>query len=128
MQFTQAMKFKSYHIAVIFFIFVFLNTGCVSDAYNPAQTVKIFSNPPDAEVYINGAYYGKTPLFTALRKRNNYTIEIKKEGYKTQVFKIYSTLKNAIFIIGVLDGAAYELSQDRIDANLEPLENEVEGK
>lgn len=111
----------------VFLFFLLLSTfffdwGCTYAPYTPIEIIKIFSTPVDAQVYINGVYRGRTPIFVALRKRNNYTIEIKKDGYKPKLFKIYSVLAYPIYITGIFDGAAYELSQSQINADLEPLQ------
>ncbi len=107
-------------LTLLLFLFCF-NGGCAFSSYRTAGTITILSNPSAADVYINGVYYGKTPLIVALSKRRNYTIEIKKEGFKSRFFKIYSLLATPVYIIGIIDGAAYEFSETRIDANLEPL-------
>jgi copper chaperone CopZ len=45
--------------------------------------LKVESEPSGADVYIDGAYYGKTPLFTKVISVE-HKIKIKKEGYKTE--------------------------------------------
>lgn len=36
-------------------------------------------------VFINGDYYGQTPLRLELKTDQSYTIEFQREGFKTQV-------------------------------------------
>jgi hypothetical protein len=45
--------------------------------------LKVESEPSGADVYIDGAYYGKTPLFTKVISVE-HKIKIKKELYKTE--------------------------------------------
>ena len=50
-------------------------------------TLKINSNPPNADVYVDNKYVGKTPLTIELNK-GTYTIKISKDGYDDYITKI----------------------------------------
>jgi len=50
-------------------------------------TLKVSSEPPGAEVYVNGSYKGTTPLVLDLYP-DEYTVEIKKEGYNPYSEKV----------------------------------------
>jgi hypothetical protein len=43
--------------------------------------VPISSNPPGADVYIDGAYFGKTPTILNLEPSKNYQATLTKQGY-----------------------------------------------
>jgi PEGA domain len=44
-------------------------------------TLPIASNPPGANVYIDGAYFGKTPTILNLEPSKDYQATLTKEGY-----------------------------------------------
>ena len=46
-------------------------------------TLNISSNPFDAEIYIDGKQYGKTPRLISNVLIGKHSLELKKEGYKT---------------------------------------------
>ena len=46
----------------------------------PTQAFTVVSNPPGAEVYINGSYRGLTPLRIYAKKEVVYTIDLRKDG------------------------------------------------
>jgi len=46
----------------------------------PTQAFSVVSNPPGAEVYINGSYRGLTPLRIYAKKEGLYTIDLHKDG------------------------------------------------
>lgn len=68
-------------IIVAFFIFV--SSGCASIISGTAQTVSIDSQPQGAEVSIDGAYVGITPLTMKIAKNKKDMVSVKKEGYRT---------------------------------------------
>ncbi|MFC1589508.1 PEGA domain-containing protein [Pseudomonadota bacterium] len=60
-----------------------LASGCASVISGTTQSVTIDSNPQGAEVSIDGAYIGATPITLKLAKNKKDTVSIKKEGYKS---------------------------------------------
>lgn len=67
-------------------------------------TTTINSDPPGADVYINGIHYGKTP--TTIQVTNttfgDYRITLKKEGYKTYEAILPKELKVGPLLVGLL--------------------------
>ncbi|MHC5054559.1 MAG: PEGA domain-containing protein [Planctomycetota bacterium] len=51
--------------------------GCVE------RTLVIESAPPGAEVRLNGAVVGKTPVHVPFRHYGVYDVEVRKEGFET---------------------------------------------
>jgi len=47
----------------------------------PMASVQIISSPGEADVYVNGAYVGITPLSFQKVQAGTYTVEIRMEGY-----------------------------------------------
>jgi hypothetical protein len=61
-------------------IALFIVNSC-SFANKSTVTVPINSNPPGADVYIDGRGYGQTPTFVELTPNKNYQATISKKGY-----------------------------------------------
>ena len=52
------------------------------------RVVSIDSVPTDTDVYLNGAYIGKTPLATDRIPQRRYNIRLSKEGYVDEILKV----------------------------------------
>ncbi|MCJ7680004.1 MAG: PEGA domain-containing protein [Candidatus Aminicenantes bacterium] len=105
-------------------------SGCATIFKGEYTDVSVKSEPDGARVFINGDYYGQTPLRLELKTNQSYTIEFKRDGYKTQVRHI----KNEIgvgwvvldvicglvpVVIDALTGAWYDLDQKYVNVILE---------
>lgn len=122
------MSKRMVHLLLVV-ILVRLATGCASIIHGSRQDINISSSPDDAEVWIDGVRMGATPTKVTLKRKDNYLVTVKKEGYKDATVKIEGStsawiIGNVIFggIIGCgidfLSGAAYDLKPERIDVNL----------
>ena len=58
------------------------------------QSVTIDSSPTGAEVYIDGAYYGTTPLTVELPRKATHEVALEKNGY-TVMRKFFTPTRNA---------------------------------
>ena len=71
---------------MLMLVSIFLLSSCCTlfciEKEVPALTIE--SSVPSADVYINGSYYGKTPVSYFSDKVDVKKITVKKEGYKTQ--------------------------------------------
>ncbi|MEM7674204.1 MAG: PEGA domain-containing protein [Verrucomicrobiota bacterium] len=67
-------------------IFAFSGCETVQTAFRSGlpQTVTIDSVPASAEVYINGDYYGITPVTTELPRKVTHEVVIERDGYVLQ--------------------------------------------
>jgi hypothetical protein len=119
-------------------ICVRLVVGCATIIHGSSQDISISSSPDEAEVWIDGARMGSTPTKVTLKRKNDYLVTIKKEGYKEATVKIESTtsawiIGNVVFggIIGCgidfISGGAYDLKPERVDINLTELAD-LDGK
>jgi hypothetical protein len=71
----KIMILRSFVLLVFLFSF--------SCAFANQKTVKlpISSNPPGAELYIDGGYYGRTPVVIDIEPSRNYNATLTKAGY-----------------------------------------------
>ncbi len=58
-----------------------LVSGCASIVSGRHQDVQVISNPPGAEVMIDGMKRGSTPMVVELKRSERHTIKLSKEGY-----------------------------------------------
>jgi len=131
------MTHRLLQIAVIF-LCVRLAVGCATIIHGTTQDISISSAPDQAEVWIDGSRMATTPTKVTLKRKDNYLVTIKKEGYKEATVKIEGStsawiIGNVVFggIIGcgvdLLTGGAYDLKPERLDINLTKLA-ELDGK
>jgi hypothetical protein len=123
---------------LVVFICARLAIGCASIIHGTTQDINISSAPDQAEIWIDGAKMGSTPTKITLKRKDNYLVTIKKEGYKEATMKIEGTasawlIGNIIFggIIGcgidLITGGAYDLKPEYVDINLTKLA-QLDGK
>lgn len=74
------MKINKVFAVVISFLFL---NGCATIISKSSESITIDSSPQSAEVYIDGAMVGSTPMTLKLEKNKKDTVMVKKEGYKT---------------------------------------------
>jgi hypothetical protein len=119
-------------------LFVRLSIGCATIIHGSSQDINISSAPDQADVWIDGARMGTTPTKVTLKRKNDYLVTVKKEGYKEATVKIEGAtsawiIGNVIFggIIGCgidfITGGAYDLKPERVDFNMTKLA-ELDGK
>lgn len=118
--------------AIIVLLCLQMSIGCATIIHGSSQNVQINSSPDEAEIWIDGAVYGKTPARINLERKHEYLVTLKKDGYKEASVKIESKtsawiIGNVIFggLIGcgidLISGGAYELGPERLDVNLTQL-------
>ncbi len=113
-----------------FLVLAVLVAGCASIMHGTTQSIGISSVPTDAEVSINGASLGRTPVIADLSRKDQHIVTIQLEGYlpyETTITKSVSgwVWGNIIFggVIGLavdaITGGLYKLSPEQIEAELE---------
>jgi hypothetical protein len=105
-------------------------TSCATLFKGTKQEVSMNSEPQKAEVYVNGQLMGETPLALKLETKKTYSIEFRKEGYKSKTYQITNHVGAGWVILDVLaglvgviidaaTGAWYSLDQKNVNAVLE---------
>ena len=71
-----------------------------------STTSMILTNPPGAKIYLSGRYLGLSPVEAELTDGfvdgANYWVKIKKEGYKTQDFKLRQRWSPGYIVLDIL--------------------------
>ena len=83
---------------------VFLFTGCATLFNNKTPSVDIGSDPADVEVYVDGHYFGTTPIAVDVSIRKEHVITFRKEGYKDKSFQVSRFVGLGWVVLDVLAG------------------------
>lgn len=71
---------KKIYLSAILAIPLFFISGCATMFNGSSQQVSIRSNVDNAEIYVNEQYIGKGNGVTVFKKKQNYTITVRKPG------------------------------------------------
>ncbi|RPI14369.1 MAG: PEGA domain-containing protein [Ignavibacteriae bacterium] len=81
-----------------------LFTGCATLFSGSKDEIDLSSEPSGAQVLVNGADRGKTPLNLRLKKGKEYTIEFVKEGYEKKTWNLTYSIGAGWIILDILSG------------------------
>jgi len=121
---------KKFTSCVVLFCMVFFLSSCATIFKGTNEEVRFGSEPQKAEVWVNGAKMGETPISLKLESKKTYQIEFRKEGYKPVTRTITNHVGAGWIILDVLcglvpvivdaaTGAWYGLDQKNVDAVME---------
>ena len=82
-------------------------TGCSIFGGN-SQPLTVNSDPPGANVLINGTLAGTTPLQHQVPRRGDLTVEVQKAGYLPQT-RVTGRKLSSVGIVDVIGGALFLL-------------------
>lgn len=85
-----------------------LHLGGCSIFGGSSQALSVNSDPPGANVLINGTIAGTTPLQQQVPRRGDLTIEVQKTGYKPQS-RMTGRKLSSVGIVDVIGGAFFLL-------------------
>ena len=111
-----------------FLVSTILLNSCATLFNGSTETVSFSSDPSGAKVYANGSLLGETPIQSKLKSKNSYTIEFKKDGYKTNIFLLGSYVGGVWIVLDIFNvvsliidaatGSWYELEQNQVNVVL----------
>ena len=89
----------------IFVLLVLLSTSsCGTLLLSSEKEIMMVSSPDAAEVWVDGARVGTTPMQLELNNRTSHNIVFKKEGYSDMSCQLNSTVHGGIVVLDVLAG------------------------
>ena len=108
-------------------LFVF---SCATIFKGNSSKLDANSSPQGAEVYVNGNLMGETPVRLKLESKYTYSLEFRKEGFKTKTINIQNHVGAGWVILDILAGLVpvivdaatgswYDLDQKNVNAILE---------
>lgn len=112
-----------------------LSTGCATLFTGTTKSVMVTSNPPGAEVLLNGQLKGQTPVrvdYSGTQK--DVRLEVRKQGYAPQQVLATRTLETLAVLncvnllcwgVDALTGAMWRFEPGEITVNLAPMQGVV---
>jgi hypothetical protein len=106
------------------------SAGCATIVKGSHQKVPIGSDPPGADVLVDGSLVGQTPLNVEMKRKNDHLVTIQKSGYRPKSVAVVKDVGGAVWgniIAGGLigwgvdasTGAQYNLTPETIAVTLE---------
>ena len=117
---------------------LFALAACSTLVHGTKQDVACISSPAGAKVTTSDGTSCTTPCTIRLKRAKDQFLTIEREGYEPAIFAVHSTLLKAsagevllpgglvCWGIDLASGAAYRLSPDRVDVNLQPETDDKE--
>lgn len=72
-------------------------SGCATLISGTKQKMSVISDPPRAEVFLDGESVGMTPLVLKVEKNAFDTISVEKNGYQPQTKELFTEIDPASF-------------------------------
>lgn len=76
---------------LIVFLLIALN-GCATLTHGTTQDIRITTIPPGADLIIDGRLYYTSPAIITMKRDADHTVEISREGYKSETVAIKRTV------------------------------------
>lgn len=115
-----------------------MTQGCATIIKGSSQSIPVSSDPPAADILLDGKLVGQTPRKLALKRNNNYVITIQKAGFEQQTVPVVKDIGGAVWgnvlaggVIGwgvdAASGAQYNLLPASVSVKLVPVNTAVKG-
>ena len=112
--------------------------GCASIVKGSTQAIPVASDPPAADILVDGKLVGQTPKTLDLKRNSNYLITIQKPGFEQQSVPVVKNIGGAVWgnviaggLIGwgvdAASGAQYNLVPGSVSVKLLPVSTSVGG-
>jgi hypothetical protein len=105
--------------------------GCATAVRGYRQEVPISSNPPGAEVLVDGEYVGTTPTTSLLSRKSPHSVRIQKQGYvayetstgskenpESYVLLLPAAIFPPLIFVDMFLGGVYDVEPDEISVQL----------
>ncbi|MGC3973925.1 MAG: PEGA domain-containing protein [Nitrospira sp.] len=91
-------------VGIVCLVACYLNLTACSLFGGTSQSLTVNSDPPGANVLINGTLAGTTPLQQQVPRRGDLTVEVQKAGYTPQT-RVTGRKLSSVGIVNVIGGA-----------------------
>lgn len=106
-----------------------LLSSCATIMNGPNQSIGISSNPANAGIWVDGQYFGQTPMIVKLSRKDNHFLKIQLDGYMPYEATFTRQMSGWVFgnifiggIIGVavdaITGGIYKLTPEQVEAQM----------
>ena len=76
---------------LLLFLLVALN-GCATIIHGTTQDISVTTDPADADLLVDGNLRYKSPATITMKRKDDHTVEISREGYKSEKVDIKGTI------------------------------------
>jgi len=115
-----------------------LTQGCATIIKGTSQSIPVSSDPPAADILVDGKLMGQTPKTLALKRDKNYLITLQKTGFEQESVPVVKDIGGAVWgnvlaggLIGwgvdAASGAQYNLLPPSVSVKLVPVNTVVKG-
>jgi hypothetical protein len=112
--------------------------GCATLIKGSSQSIPVSSDPPTADILLDGKWVGLTPKTLSLKRDTNFLITIQKTGFEQQSVPIVKSIGGAVWgnviaggVVGwgvdAASGAQYNLLPAAVSVKLAPINTVVNG-
>lgn len=115
-------------------VFASSGTGCATIATGGGgrQTVKVVSEPPGANVIVDGVSVGPAPVDLVLSRKSEHFVVLQSPGYEPALLTIRSRFNPWVVgnivvggligvVVDVVTDATWKLSPDALNVQLQPV-------
>jgi len=113
-------------------------TGCATVVNGTTQKIPVASDPPAADVIVDGALVGQTPTSVVLKRNTDHLVTVQKAGYEPRTTPVVKDVGGAVWgnvlaggVIGwgvdAASGAQYKLVPSTVSVALVPVSTAVAG-
>lgn len=110
--------------------------ACATIMHGTSQDVGIFSSPTGAQVTVDGAQYGVTPVDVSLKRNENHTVKIALQGYQPFEMVLTHSVSGWVWVrllcgdilglaVDAITGGLYKLNPAQAMAELHSAEHQV---
>jgi len=120
------------------FLLIALN-GCATIIHGTTQDIGITTDPAGTDLLVDGQLHYKSPAVITMKRRDDHTVEISQEGYKSETIEIKGVLSWTVagdFLAGgaigygidAATGAQRRLVPEKVEVRLQPLTSQEVSK
>lgn len=81
-----------------------LLNSCATVFKGSTEKVNFSTDPTGAKVYINGQYFGQTPLELNMLTKKTYDVEFRKEGYRNRTVALTHSVGGGWLVVDIILG------------------------
>jgi len=81
-----------------------LAAGCATVFKGKTESIEVASNPPGADVFINGQLMGTTPATIKVNGTVQQSLEFRKDGYQSRAVMVTSSLGGGWLVLDIIFG------------------------
>ena len=93
-------KYFLFFITAVFFLY----SGCATIFKGSKEEISFTSEPEGANIIINNAEEGVTPMKIKLHRGKEYVVEIWKSGFKKKTYRLSYTINAGWLILDIVAG------------------------